>query len=77
MRALGVSDIGDRRSAELRRPRQAPTGLDELTLATLGIADDGREVVWKDTRQRRRIACAIIHGARNRHDLVPAAVHGV
>src|ERR1051325_5629325 len=57
---LDIAHIGDRPSAEVWRWREAPAHQLKGALAVFGVADDRRELIGEDVRQRWKIACAVV-----------------
>ena len=60
MRALHVSNVRHRRTAELRRTRHSPTRHDKLALAIRAAADDRGHLVGEDRGERRQIARPVV-----------------
>ena len=64
VRARDVSNIRHRLTAELRRPRHAPSRHDKRALASHSTPNDRRHLVGEDCRKQRQIANAIVPSAK-------------
>ena len=67
VRRRGVADVGYWRSAGPRRWWHAPPHQHQLALRA-SIADDGRRIVGKHARHRRKVADVTVHHAEERAD---------
>jgi hypothetical protein len=64
VRARDFADVCERLAAELRRSRHAPTRHDQLALTIRAAAHDRSHLVGDDAREQRRIAGAVMAGAK-------------
>jgi hypothetical protein len=60
MWAAQVADVGDWRTAVLRRARHAPTRHDELALAVVACAHDRRHLVGENAGEQREVARVVM-----------------